>query len=102
MAEQDEKPEIEEPGKAAEETAEVVKDAPEVAKEPEPEVKHTSEDIPEWGKQLKSDVEALAAAVAKPVEEGLPEGTMPGHDETVGDATPVRRPWHKRGFFGGE
>lgn len=49
-------------------------------------------DIPEWGKELSGKVDGILEALKPP---------MPEHGEEVGDKTPVRAPWHKRGLFGG-
>lgn len=98
----DEKPETTE---AAEQVAETADDAHEATEKPETEVhKAHSETIPEWGQQLRADLDGLIETVNKPVEEGTetaedPSTVMPEHGEPVGDDTPVRRPWHKRGFM---
>jgi hypothetical protein len=54
--------------------------------------KEEGEKVPEWGKTLIDQVggltEAITGLVGAPAPEGSPEP----------DATPQRKPWHKRGI----
>lgn len=99
MTTEDEKPETSE---AAETVAETAEDAHESTEKPEQEIHKTHEEtIPEWGQKLRSDVDGLITQTTAPVEEGADAAEMPDDGESVGDDTPVKPPWHKRGFYNG-
>lgn len=92
-----------EPEKTPEKIVEPATD-PEPEKEPEKvvaEVKPEAATMPEWAKEMRSQLNSLAETVqslaAKP-EESLDK--VPGDGDVIHDESPAsRKPWHKRGFW---